>query len=1036
MTNIIKKALQVMVVVGSLAFPSAVAFAAYDNSLGVVASCTAADRGIATFSCSSFPTQWITGTAPNLSCYSGATVPTCGANQQFNCNSGSCVCNAGFTNCGSGCVATPFPTNNCAPGQTYNACTGCSGPSYVTLQTGTPTRQGAAATNATISVYGNLDLAGGTQGDVYLSSGKMLRVDGASATSLNIGNITSPSNFTLSVIGDLWVDDHDTTGKGIQLEAADRPIITRGWDTFSSGIYAGVGRWGLFMEPNVLALGTPNVAGKSFRLRAYNADSTSVDRFSVDMSTGNTTVTGGLSVGGATTLNTLNVTGTTTLNNVNITGTINSANGFTLPAGAGAGKVLTSDAAGVASWQNPAASGIGGSGTINTLPKFTAASTLGNSLVSESGTTVTVGGSLAVAGNLSLPTATAVGLGNVANALNFDSNTLVVDALNNRVGVNTAVPIMPLAVQSDTGANTVADAAIFFNRVGVAGANGQGTRIYINAQQGTSRGTYIEGVITTSSSNGHDMVFGTSAASSVPTERMRITSSGNLLVGADTDVISTFGRTDVGCSAYSDYACISHVDQDATGTYALLQYNDGRTFLNAAPSQPLYLRIGNADRVVIRPSGDLVDVRGMTTESDGIALGGKLGISGGYGTDKWLRLNQDGDFANGVYTPLRLRVDQGIDARASTAAAAITATSNSSGSWAAAIIGNSYTSANSYGQDGSMWIAGSLDVEKNHTVTGFVRAMNGLYVSATEGFRDGGNDWIQTQNNFWVNGKSVQIDGTVFLTGGKEALRGNDSWLRLNQASQYTSGTHTPSNFNAAGGITVGSLYYSPGAGNLEVQNATSTKTLEATNTFNGPNGGSLYPTTYKVELAAGVHNSAMSSFVYGNNLFDHYNRAAGLFVNSQNNSYPNVTTSSGVYTYLSYWNGSGSQYSLYSNKGTITNGSSFPSSRRWKHDVTPLQNPLEKLLKMRGVDYTWNEDAPFGDPGQRDIGVIAEEIQAQYPMLVELDEEGKPFAVDYAKLTPVIIEAVREQQEIIDGLRSDVETLEARLQELESKLR
>ncbi len=53
---------------------------------------------------------------------------------------------------------------------------------------------------------------------------------------------------------------------------------------------------------------------------------------------------------------------------------------------------------------------------------------------------------------------------------------------------------------------------------------------------------------------------------------------------------------------------------------------------------------------------------------------------------------------------------------------------------------------------------------------------------------------------------------------GKDAFQGQDSWLRLrlNQSGSFTSGTHTPRNFNASG-ITTGALYEDPGAGNLKV---------------------------------------------------------------------------------------------------------------------------------------------------------------------------------------------------------------------------
>ncbi|GAA4349143.1 hypothetical protein GCM10023185_05620 [Hymenobacter saemangeumensis] len=64
------------------------------------------------------------------------------------------------------------------------------------------------------------------------------------------------------------------TNQGIILDAQDRPIITRGWNPFTSGNYAGLGRWGLFMEPNTLTFGVPTVANRQFQWATYNDNST------------------------------------------------------------------------------------------------------------------------------------------------------------------------------------------------------------------------------------------------------------------------------------------------------------------------------------------------------------------------------------------------------------------------------------------------------------------------------------------------------------------------------------------------------------------------------------------------------------------------------------------------------------------------------------------------------------------------------------------------------------------------------------------
>jgi hypothetical protein len=51
---------------------------------------------------------------------------------------------------------------------------------------------------------------------------------------------------------------------GLILNASDAPMLTRGWDSFQTGAYTGLGRWGLFMRASQLSFGIPNLGGKSF----------------------------------------------------------------------------------------------------------------------------------------------------------------------------------------------------------------------------------------------------------------------------------------------------------------------------------------------------------------------------------------------------------------------------------------------------------------------------------------------------------------------------------------------------------------------------------------------------------------------------------------------------------------------------------------------------------------------------------------------------------------------------------------------------
>jgi hypothetical protein len=87
---------------------------------------------------------------------------------------------------------------------------------------------------------------------------------------IGIGTTTPSEQLTLSS-GNISLL---SSNKGILLNGVDGPMINRGFDPFTSGNYTGLGRWGLFMEPNNLTIGIPAIALKAFAVSSYNNNST------------------------------------------------------------------------------------------------------------------------------------------------------------------------------------------------------------------------------------------------------------------------------------------------------------------------------------------------------------------------------------------------------------------------------------------------------------------------------------------------------------------------------------------------------------------------------------------------------------------------------------------------------------------------------------------------------------------------------------------------------------------------------------------
>jgi hypothetical protein len=94
-------------------------------------------------------------------------------------------------------------------------------------------------------------------------------------------------------------------------------------------------------------------------------------------------------------------------------------------------------------------------------------------------------------------------------------------------------------------------------------------------------------------------------------------------------------------------------------------------------------------------------------------------------------------------------------------------------------------------------------------------------------------------------------------------------------------------------------------------------------------------------------------------------------------------------------------------------------SDARLKTNVLTIENPLQKVMAMRGVSYEWLEGHK---KGKKEIGLIAQEVMEIIPEVVSEKEriDGSKFlSVDYEHLTGLLIEAVKELKKEVDELKS-----------------
>ena len=99
-------------------------------------------------------------------------------------------------------------------------------------------------------------------------------------------------------------------------------------------------------------------------------------------------------------------------------------------------------------------------------------------------------------------------------------------------------------------------------------------------------------------------------------------------------------------------------------------------------------------------------------------------------------------------------------------------------------------------------------------------------------------------------------------------------------------------------------------------------------------------------------------------------------------------------------------------------------SDARLKDNVEVITNSLSKINSLRGVEFDWidshiayhgGEDGKF--IRKHDVGVIAQEVQAIMPEAV-MERDNGTLAVNYEKIVPLLIEAIKELNQEVTGLR------------------
>jgi hypothetical protein len=193
------------------------------------------------------------------------------------------------------------------------------------------------------------------------------------------------------------------------------------------------------------------------------------------------------------------------------------------------------------------------------------------------------------------------------------------------------------------------------------------------------------------------------------------------------------------------------------------------------------------------------------------------------------------------------------------------------------------------------------------------------------------------------------------------------------------------------------------------------------------PTGSEIYGFTNDYGAGTSAHLSIVSQTHGGMGNIGFYSgdtatKTPAMFIDRSSSVVIGGTTPQG---YQLYVNGP-----LYATSGPW-NGSDL----RLKTNITSITDGLQKILSLQGVTYYWNRQK-FPErnfPENEQIGLVAQDVEKIIPNIVHTDSDGFK-SLSYHKLTAVLIEAVKEQQKIIENQKTRMEQQNTLINELQKQ--
>jgi hypothetical protein len=102
-------------------------------------------------------------------------------------------------------------------------------------------------------------------------------------------------------------------------------------------------------------------------------------------------------------------------------------------------------------------------------------------------------------------------------------------------------------------------------------------------------------------------------------------------------------------------------------------------------------------------------------------------------------------------------------------------------------------------------------------------------------------------------------------------------------------------------------------------------------------------------------------------------------------------------------------------------------SDKRIKTDIKRIEGALDKVSNISGYTFTRTDAV---SKGQRQAGVLAQEMLEVLPEVVHVNEETGYYTVSYGNITALLIEALKEERQKREALEKRLERLEKLLEQ------